>query len=56
VRKNSSFASPIPLALLLDGSDGRIARELWWMSQEFSPIDAIPPWLSMFISVLISPG
>jgi hypothetical protein len=35
--------------LLLDDSAGRIARELWWMNQEFSPLDIIPPWFSMLI-------
>jgi hypothetical protein len=29
---------------------GRIARELWWTSQEFSPASIIiSPWLSMLI-------
>jgi hypothetical protein len=31
---------------------GRIARELWWTKQEFSPVDIIPPWLSIFIYLL----
>jgi hypothetical protein len=35
--------------LLLDGSAGRIARELWWMHKEFSPVDIIPPWLYRLI-------
>jgi hypothetical protein len=36
--------------LLPDDSDGRIARELWWMSQEFSSVDIIiPPWFTMLI-------
>jgi hypothetical protein len=33
-------------------TDGRLARELWWTNQEFSPVDIIPPWFSM----LIAPG
>jgi hypothetical protein len=40
VRKNS-FPSPIPPALLLDDSVGRIARELWWANYEFFPVDII---------------
>jgi hypothetical protein len=28
---------------------GRIARELWWMNQEFSSSDIILPWFSMLI-------
>jgi hypothetical protein len=28
---------------------GRIAREFWWMNQEFSPVDIIPPWFSILI-------
>jgi hypothetical protein len=28
---------------------GRIARELWLTNQEFSPVNIIPPWFSMFI-------
>jgi hypothetical protein len=36
--------------LLPDDCAGRIARELWWMSQEFSFVDIIiPPWFSMLI-------
>jgi hypothetical protein len=27
----------------------RIARELWWMNQEFSPVSIIPPWFSAHI-------
>jgi hypothetical protein len=35
---------------LPDGSADVIARELWWMNQEFSYVDIIiPPWFSMFI-------
>jgi hypothetical protein len=26
---------------------GRIARELWWTNQEFSPADIVPPGLSI---------
>jgi hypothetical protein len=36
--------------LLPDDFTGRIARELWWTNQEFSPVDIIIlPWLSMLI-------
>jgi hypothetical protein len=28
---------------------GRIARELWWMNQEFPPVNIISPWFSMLI-------
>jgi hypothetical protein len=24
-------------------------KELWWMNQEFSPVDIIPPWFSMVV-------
>jgi hypothetical protein len=27
---------------------GRIARELWWMSQEFTQSASSSPWLSTF--------
>jgi hypothetical protein len=27
----------------------RIARELWWANQEFSSVDMIPSYFSMFI-------
>jgi hypothetical protein len=30
----------------------RIARELWWTDQEFSPVSIIPPWFSILIYVL----
>jgi hypothetical protein len=33
--------------LLLDASGGRIAREIWWMNQEFCPV--IPPRFSVLI-------
>jgi hypothetical protein len=34
--------------LLQDDSAGRIARELWWMGQEFSSVNIIiSPWFSM---------
>jgi hypothetical protein len=35
--------------LLPDDSAGRIVRDLWWMDQEFSSVDFIPPWFSMLI-------
>jgi hypothetical protein len=47
VRPNS-FPSPLSPVLLLDASAGRIARELWWTNQEFSPV-VISPWFSMLI-------
>jgi hypothetical protein len=28
---------------------GRIARELWWTNQEFSPLYIIPPWFSILM-------
>jgi hypothetical protein len=28
---------------------GMVSRELWWTNQEFSPVDIIPPWISMLI-------
>jgi hypothetical protein len=28
---------------------GEIARELWWTNHEFSPVDSIPPWISILI-------
>jgi hypothetical protein len=39
---------------LPDVSAGRIARELWWMSQEFSPGDIII--IAMALHAHISPG
>jgi hypothetical protein len=39
--------------LLPDYSAGRIARELWWKSQEFSSAGIISPWFS---HAHISPG
>jgi hypothetical protein len=51
-RLNSSFPSPVPPALRLDDSPGRIARELWLMTQQFFPVDIIPPWISMLIYLL----
>jgi hypothetical protein len=27
----------------------RIARELWWTKREFSPVDIVPSWFSMFM-------
>jgi hypothetical protein len=38
--------------LLLDGSAGRIARELWWTNEEYYPVDIIPPCFSMLINQL----
>jgi hypothetical protein len=52
VRPNSSFSSPVSPALLLDGSAGMIARELWWINHDISPVNTIPPWFSMFIYYL----
>jgi hypothetical protein len=28
---------------------GRLARELWWMNQEYSSVNIIPPWFSMLM-------
>jgi hypothetical protein len=39
---------PVPSALLLDDSAGRIARYLCW-TNHFYPVDIIPAWLSMLI-------
>jgi hypothetical protein len=33
------FFRNIPPDLLLDIYAGRISRELWWMNQEFSPVE-----------------
>jgi hypothetical protein len=41
------FLHQVPPDLLLDGSAGRIARELLCMNQEISPVSIIPPWFSM---------
>jgi hypothetical protein len=46
---NSSIASPVHPALLLDDCADRIAREMWLMTQ-FSPGVIFPPWLSMLIA------
>jgi hypothetical protein len=45
----NSFPSLVLLALLLDYSASRIARELWCKKQEFFPVYIIPPWFSMLI-------
>jgi hypothetical protein len=37
------FLHQVPPDLLLDNSAGKIARELWWMNQEFSPVEIISP-------------
>jgi hypothetical protein len=47
--KYSSLHSPVFPAFLLDDSVGRTVSELWWMNQEFSPVDKILPWFSMLI-------
>jgi hypothetical protein len=53
INKNTSQGQTvIPFAhsscLLQDDSAGRIARELWWMGQEFSSVNIIiSPWFSM---------
>jgi hypothetical protein len=49
VRPNSLFSSPLPLVLILNDPAGRIARELWGMNQELSPLSIIPPCVSMLI-------
>jgi hypothetical protein len=48
----NSFPSPVTSALLLYESAGWISRKLWWTNQGFSPVDIIPPWISMLISHL----
>jgi hypothetical protein len=45
--KVGDFLSQVPPNLLLDEHDVRIARELWWTKEEFSPIGTNPPWFSM---------
>jgi hypothetical protein len=35
--------------LLPEDSAGRITREHWWMNQERSSVNIIPPWFSMLI-------
>jgi hypothetical protein len=39
----------VPPDLLLGDSAGGTARKLWWTTQEFSLVDIISPWFSMFI-------
>jgi hypothetical protein len=46
---NKIISLPAPLVFPLYDCAGRIARELWWTNQEFSPVDIIPPLFSMFI-------
>jgi hypothetical protein len=41
-----SFLSPILPACYLVTA-GKIEREIWWINQEFSSVDIIPPWFSM---------
>jgi hypothetical protein len=43
------FLRPVPPALLLVDSSGRVARELWWTKKKHSPVDIIPPRFTMFI-------
>jgi hypothetical protein len=41
--------------LLPDDSAGRIAKELWWIKQEFSHVNIIiPPWFSVLIYQQVS--
>jgi hypothetical protein len=47
LRPYSYLPSPVHPALLLDYSAGRIAGELWWTNQKFSPVCIIPPLFSM---------
>jgi hypothetical protein len=47
----NSFPSPVPPALLLDHSVGKIYRELWWANQEFYRVDIIPQSFSMLMSL-----
>jgi hypothetical protein len=48
-KQNLSFLSPVPPALLIDDSAGRIARLLWRTNKEYFPLDIIPAWFSMLI-------
>jgi hypothetical protein len=41
------FLRQYPPDLLLYITAGRIAKELCWTNQEFSPVDVILPWFSM---------
>jgi hypothetical protein len=41
------FTSPAPLLRRL--MTVRIATELWWANEEFSPVDIIPPWFPMLM-------
>jgi hypothetical protein len=52
IRTNSSFPLPTPPALLVDNSTARIARELWWINQEFSRQDHS----TVVLHAHISPG
>jgi hypothetical protein len=46
---NFLFPSPVPPASY-QMTAGRIAKELWWTSQEISSVDIIiPSWFSMLI-------
>jgi hypothetical protein len=49
VSQNSEFYSPFDLVLLLDDSAHKTPKELWWMNQEFPPIDIIPPWICVLV-------
>jgi hypothetical protein len=50
--QNLSFHSPVPPALLLDESTGRIATGIWWANEKYFPVDIIPPCFSMLIYYL----
>jgi hypothetical protein len=47
-----SLLRQVPPDLLLDGSAGRLAREIWWTNEEYYPVDIIPPCFSMLINQL----
>jgi hypothetical protein len=47
-RPNSPFPFPVP-PVCYQMTTGRIAREFWWMNQEFSSADIIPPWFSLLL-------
>jgi hypothetical protein len=49
INKNTSQGLACSSCLLPDDSAGRIARELWWMNQEFSSVNFMPPWFSMLM-------
>jgi hypothetical protein len=49
IGKIQHFLRHVPLPALLDDYTGIFSGRLWWMNQEFSAVDIIPPWFSMLI-------